>query len=93
MLIDSNTMLTVKAYDVENDEYQSQQMSIAEMLDEWTEEGCPEAAASAEREAIPPMKLTFEKGIIFFACMDCKAQLTYRQPFCSMCGLAVKWDG
>ena len=25
MLIDANTMLTVKAYDVENDEYQSQQ--------------------------------------------------------------------
>ena len=41
MIIDSNTIVTVLLYDEEHEEHSQKRMTIGEMLDRYTEEGCP----------------------------------------------------
>ena len=46
-LIDANARVTVQSFDVEHEEYNYTEMSVAEALDFATDEGCPPAVDAA----------------------------------------------
>lgn len=55
-LIDADARVTVQSFDVEHEEYNYTEMSVAEALDFATDEGCPPAV-----DAVPVVR-----------CRDCK---------------------
>lgn len=40
-LIDANSVVTIQVFDEMTEEYYMQTMTVAEMVDRWTDEGCP----------------------------------------------------
>ena len=40
-LIDADTVVTIQVYDDMTEEYATKKMTIAEAIDEWSDEGCP----------------------------------------------------
>ena len=42
-LINADTVVTIQVYDDMTEEYATKKMTIAEAIDEWSDEGCPPA--------------------------------------------------
>ena len=48
-LIDASAKVTVQTYDDMYEEYRDEECTIADALDRWSNEGCPEAIIPAEK--------------------------------------------
>lgn len=48
-LIDAERKVHIQIYDDEHEEYRTHEMSIADVLDTYTDEGCPDAESSAQQ--------------------------------------------
>lgn len=49
-LIDASTKVTIQTYDDMYEEYRYEKCTIADALDQWSDEGCPEAIIPASEE-------------------------------------------
>lgn len=98
-LIDANDVVTIQVFDEMTEEYFMQTMPIAEMIDRWTDEGCPPTI-----DAVPVVHARWEPidgtgdGIYkLWRCSACKNGTTAGGetgpdvPYCFCCG--AKMDG
>lgn len=79
-LIDAERKVHIQIYDDEHEEYRTHEMSIADVLDTYTDEGCPDAEPS-EQQWIPcSERLPDEKGYYLTTTM-------YQEVYCDY------WNG
>lgn len=86
-LIDADAIVTVQSFDIEHEEYNQTEMSIAEALDFATDEGCPDIV-DAEPVVHGRWISKSEEGLYGPAyCSICDFELRIDDtPYCPMCG-------
>lgn len=63
-LIDADVLVTMQVYDDEHEEYRSEKATIAELLDRYTDEGCPpEICVDRGRDGITDPDVLLEEDI------------------------------
>lgn len=94
--IDADIEITVNSYDAEYEEIKIRSDTIANFLDEFSDEGCPEFV-----DAIPVIHGKWIKGRYTdddiryndwsYRCNKCEKHVNYIENFCPGCG--AKMDG
>lgn len=95
-MIDADARVTVQSFDVEHEEYNYTEMSVAEALDFATDEGCPPAVDAAPvRHGRWEEKMEHAGYVCCSVCHDCYVEKGWifnkKWAWCPQCG--ARMDG
>lgn len=92
-LIESDTLVTASLFDDEHEEFINKKMTIAEYLDSFTEEGCPQAIEAEPIKHGRWWRVPLEVGdqnhhyvFMSYRCSECKHAFDQKTPYCPWCG-------
>lgn len=81
--INAKQQVTVTLYDEEHEEYPEKTMTVEEMLDAYTTEGCPTMYSSPEQHG----RWIYLSGLDAFECSICGRQMVRNIfDYCPWCG-------
>ena len=85
--IDADEYVTVLLYDDEREEEYTERMTIAEALDHFTDEGCPNGSEPKRGEWIYKFR---DSGNEEYKCSKCGYPEAYAPNFCPNCGADMR---
>ena len=86
-LIDADEYVTVWLYDDEYEEHYTERMTIADSLDYFTDEGCPNEVKSKQGKWIYQFRDSENEE---YRCSECNYPTTVKHNFCPNCGTIMK---
>lgn len=88
--IDAELYVEMQIYDDEHEEWGIWNGTIEELLDQWTEQGCPSAIEVSEGEWL-------KRDVCEYRCANCGkiqfADCDHELNYCCNCGSRNKWKG
>lgn len=92
-LIDADTVVTIQVYDDMTEEWDMKRMTIAEAIEEWSDEGCPPTVDSVKHGHWDNKIIEFDVPHTVARCSNCKGKIwvyaenyEVKYPYCPLCG-------